>query len=218
MADLQTIGGVDNEKAVRKYTVARVFIAPEATELPTSITEADPPVLSALPAGWVSLGMVTKDGGFAFSNSTDTSTVDALGYSQPVRRDITSEEDSVQFTCLEDRRIVREVVHRVDLSAVSPDAITGEVFYAKPLQSVVRYYRMLIIGVDGTGPSEFFEGTLYPRAMLSESGDRAYSNDDAAGFPITLMATPDLEAGFASATFLGGTGQKDSNAARGYSA
>ena len=217
MADLYSLGTPDNSGLVHKYKLARAFIAPETAALPTAITSGATPTLSALLSGYVSLGMVTKDGGFEFSTDTSTSTVEALGYDQPVRYDIDSEEESVAFTMLEDKRVVREIIDRVDLSAVVPDATTGEVSYAKPLAGRVRYYRFLLIGVDGAGAREFFDATLYPRAMLSEGSKGTFSND-ARGFAATLKATPDSVAGFASKVFLAGSGQKANNVAAGYAA
>ncbi len=162
----------------------------------------------ALPAGYVDLGYVSKDDGYSFGNETEMNEVTSHGVSDPTRRDIISTTSTVGFTAQETKRRVLELMHNVDLSAVVPDPATGEVAFNKPLAPATRYYRSLFLGRDGIGLSAIYMAVIYPRAMISETGEQSASDESEFGYPLTLTATPDSSVGYSVRMIWGGPGWK----------
>lgn len=173
----------------------------------TTTTEGTPIELAALPSGYTDIGLVTKDAGYSFGNQWEMSQTTSHGFSDPTRRDILSNTSTVGFTAQETKRRVLEMFHNVNLSSVAPtNATAGEVEFDKPLQQLTTYYRALFIARDGVGPQTIYMGVLYPRAMVSETGEQTGSEDSELGYPMTLTATPDFTAGTACRYLFGGPG------------
>ncbi|GEL19361.1 phage tail tube protein [Pseudonocardia asaccharolytica] len=212
---LEDIQQKQNE-LIRKWVAASMFVAPETAAVPTTLTTytAGPPEtieLAALPVGppaYVDLGLVTKDDGYSWGNEWDVSETTSHGYADPTRRDILTNTSTVGFTAQETKKTVLEMFHNVDLSAVTPDTDSGEVTFAKPLQQATRYYRAFFIGRDGVGPQTIYMGALYPRAMVSETGEQTGSEESEYAYPMTLTATPDQALGTSVRFFFGGPGWK----------
>jgi hypothetical protein len=209
---------------VRKITTAALMVAPMEAALPTTLTTytaGPPPVidLAPLPVGpptYQDAGMVEKDGGFSFGNEWDMSETMALGFSDPVRRDILRNTTTLGFTALETKKLTQAMFYNVDLSGVAPATNTGEVAFNKPLSPASRYYRAYLIGQDGVGAQTIWMAVMFPRAMISETGEQTGNEETEYGYPMTLTATPDTDAGYAVRYMFGGPGWQSQLTAMGY--
>ncbi|MBA2696853.1 MAG: hypothetical protein H0U62_13680 [Actinobacteria bacterium] len=163
--------------------------------------------LAALPtgAGYVDLGLVTKDDGYSFGNEWETSEVTSHGIADPTRRDVLSATSTVGLTAQETKRQTLEMFHAVDLSGVVATA-SGEFAFSQPLAPVTRYYRTFLLARDGIGDSAVYMGMLYPRSMVSETGEQAGSEESEFAYPLTLTATPDSTVGYSVRFLFGGPG------------
>ena len=102
---------------VRKGLNAVAFLAPTTVELPDALTDAGGQ-LKELPAGWLPVGLLTKDG-MAFSADASVEEVEALGYVESVRTDLVKAPKTVKFSVLEPyRKHLQQLVYGVDLSQV----------------------------------------------------------------------------------------------------
>ena len=200
--DLQT----KKTELIRKMTSASLFIAASTVTLPTTLTTGASADLTALPSGYVDVGLVTKDDGYAIGRETETAETTSHGFVDPTRRDILSVANTIGFTAQETSMKTLEMYRQVDLSASTGTAVTGEVAFSEPLAPVTRYYRAYLIGRDGIGTGAIYIATLYPRAMISEFGEQTWNDENEITYPFTLTATPDTTAGYAVRHLYGGPG------------
>ena len=163
--------------------------------------------LTPLPTGggYVDLGLVTKDDGYSFGNEWETSEVTSHGIADPTRRDVLSSTSTIGLTAQETKRLTLEMFHAVDLSGVVP-AASGEIAFSKPLAPVTRYYRTFLLARDGIGDSAVYMGMIYPRSMVSETGEQTGSEESELAYPLTLTATPDSTVGYSVRFLFGGPG------------
>lgn len=203
---MPTIGDIKQEAnhsvLVRKVLQAVGFIAPYSADPVDSLIGSDGQ-LKEIPADYKSVGMVTKDDGFTFSFDTDSEDVEALGYSSPVRTDITGQTKTVNLKALETKRTTLELAYGIDLSAVEPSA-DGEVMFDLPELVGQRFYRLLIIGADGDADDAWFLGKFYPRLSITEVGDMQWVSSDALSYDITGTAYTDTALGTPQREFIAG--------------
>ncbi|MGK9270496.1 hypothetical protein KXR83_05785 [Williamsia muralis] len=205
MADLDVLAK-DNANNIKKFTRAVIFFAPIDAEVPESLTEAvaGVPVLTTLPDGYESGGLIKKDGGFEFNSDREISDTESLGYSSPTRRDVQSEDVSVAYSLQEFKRIAFEKYLGVDLSTVTPNATTGEVSFARPITPELIEFRALIIARDRSGPRATYFGRFYPKASITEVDSQSFSPEDEYAFPLTMGGQPDPVLGYSEKFFIGG--------------
>lgn len=204
---------------IRKALAGSLFIADDDATLPTSLTTGADADLAALPTGYTDLGWISKSDGISWSREINVSNVDSWGSFDPTRRDINSNVSSLQFTAQETKLKVLELYHGVDLSGVTPTAVTGEVAFNEATRPATRYYRAFGIFVDGTGDDAIYVGRLLPRVMVSEPGDQVWTDgDDPVAYQMTLSATVDSTAGYSIRHFFGGPGWRSLLTAMGFPA
>lgn len=205
-----TLEDIDKKQAelIRKVQAAAVFLGTPAATVPTTFTGTEQSTLTALPVEYTPVGLVTKDDAYAWSRSVDMAETTSHGVVTPTRRDITSNVSSLAFTAQETSKAVLQAYHNLDLSAVTPDATTGEVAFSDPVSAQTRYPRLIAIGRDGLGANAIYIIRVMPRAILSEPGDQTWSDADALGYPMTFTATPDSTLGYAIRYHFGGPGWK----------
>lgn len=200
-AELKT--QADSPTQVRKVLEAVAFLAPEDAAEITSLTDATGKLV-ALPAQYVPVGIVTRDG-YTFGGDTTTEPVDALGYAQPIREDITGYTRTVSFTAYEVfRKAVLELAYAMDLSAVT-QALSGEVTFNRPALPAQRFYRLIVIGKDGSGDTEIYRAKFFPRVSLTSVPEEAW-NTSALSFQITLSTYVDDALGTGEREFIAGPG------------
>lgn len=194
----------DSPTQVRKVLEAVAFLAPEATAAITSLTTADG-VLSAIPNGYIPVGLVTRDG-YTFGGDTETEAVDALGYAQPVREDIVGYTRTVTFTAYEVfRKDILALAYGMDLSAVSQALASGEITFDRPAIPEQKFYRLVVIGKDGSGDNEIYRAKFFPRVSLTSIPEEAW-NSEALRFEITLSTYVDDVLGTGEREFIAGPG------------
>ena len=168
----------DNRNLVRKTRAAIMFLAPTSATMPAALMTAAA-TLTALSADWWPVGLVTPDG-YTFASDTSKEDVEALGYIEPVRSDITKVAKSIEVTAYESlKRNMQQLIYGVDLSQVKQSATTGEVkFDEAPLPSQEEF-RALIISKDGPASDQWIVGRGYPLVKLSELPEEVWNSSDA---------------------------------------
>jgi hypothetical protein len=203
---------------IRKIQAASVFFAPIATAIPTTFTAGTGADLTALPAGWEDIGLVTKDDAYTWGRDVGMSETTSHGYVDPTRRDITSNVSSLAFTAQETKLQTLSIYHNLDLSSVVPTPVTGEVTFNDPLTPGTRYHRVIAVGQDGAGTGTIYVIRVVPRAILSEPGEQTWSDENELVYPMTLTATPDTTLGYSIRYVFGGPGWKSQLVSMGFSA
>ncbi|MGC9544025.1 phage tail protein [Streptomyces sp. UG1] len=192
-------------RLIRKALEGSTFIAPTTSSAITALTGADKALL-ALPAGYNDLGWMSDDGP-QFSAEIDTSEVTSWGAVEPTRRDIVSDVTTLQVSVQETNKETIGLYTGVDMTAVVPDATSGEVAVTKPDRPPLRFYRVLTIGVDLDDAGEIYIARFLPRASVTDKGDQAFTNSDTpVGWPVTLTAYLDSTLGYSERFYFGGPG------------
>jgi hypothetical protein len=205
----------DAPTLIRKISQAAAFFAPLETAMPAKLTGGTG-LLEAIPAGWVSLGIVTPEG-YTFGSETTSNEVEAYGYSSPVRTDIEKVVKSIKVTPLEfGKRQVLEMLFGMDLSSIKQDKITGSIVFDEPSIPMSKEYRLLVIGVDGIADNEWIIGLGFPRVKITEMPETVFSPTDAYKFSISFTASTDTGVGTACRHYIEGTGPKAAKATLGF--
>lgn len=201
-AEIKT--AADSPTQVRKVLEAVAFIAPESAAAIASLTGAGG-VLNAIPVDYWPVGLVTRDG-YTFGGDTETESVDALGYAQPVREDIVGFTRTVTFTAYEVyRKQILSLAYGLDLDAVEQALSSGEITFDRPSLPEQRFYRLLVIGKDGSGATEIYRGKFFPRVSLTSVPEEAWATE-AQRFEITLSTYVDDVLGTGEREFIAGPG------------
>lgn len=158
-----------------------------------------------IPAGYMPVGMITKDDGASWSRDQESSDVTSYGYAEPVRRDIVSDITGLSFTMQESKKLSMEMFHGLDLSAITTDA-DGNFFFDKASRPAQRKYRVLALGKDGDGPDAIYVARWLPNAQVTENGEQAWSEGDEVKYPATLTAYTDSQFGTSFREIWGGPG------------
>lgn len=158
-----------------------------------------------VPAGYVSVGLITKDDGAAWTRDQSSEDVNSFGYAEPSRRDITSDVTGLAFTMQESKKLAMEMFHGLDLSAIATDA-DGNFFFDKASRPVQRKYRILALGKDGDGPDAIYQARWLPNAQITENGEQAWSEGEEIKYPATLTAYTDQKFGTSFREIWGGPG------------
>jgi len=196
--------GADSPTLVRRILEAVAFMAPGDTAFPASITGVGG-ALTALPAQWWPVGLVTKDG-YTFGSDVTKEEVEALGYSSAIRSDITKAPKMISFTALEsDRRPLAELMYGMDLSAVVPD-INGAISFDEPDLPSGEEFRFLVIGRDGTAAAPYYRGRGYGRVKISKVPEEVWGASDPRQYPIELDVLVDELLGTPVRHYIGGNG------------
>lgn len=199
--DLLTIKNA-NSGNIRKILDAVVCVAPMSATVPTTFTAGG--VLQSLPPEYRSIGWVTKDDGYSWTRDTNMEEVTSHGSVEPTRRDITQDVTGLEMTAQEMSRLTLELSQNVDLSASTVTG--GELSYTRAVAPSTQYWRLIAIGMDGSGSDAFYVINILPRAMISEYDESVWSDEDAMTFPLTWSATVDDDLGYSFRQVLAGPG------------
>lgn len=196
---------------IRKILEMAIFVKPVATG-DTAITKVWTGNTGQLviPAGYLPVGMTTKDDGVTWTRDQESSDVTSYGYAEPVRRDIVSDVSGLAFTMQESKKTTMELFHGLDLSTVTTDtALNGGSFYFdKASRPAQRRYRVLALGKDGDGPDAIYLARWLPNAQITENGEQSWSEGDEIKYPATFTAYTDSTFGTSLREIWGGPGLK----------
>lgn len=206
MADVsfETAAARDNGN-IRKALKGLVAVAPYETSTPVATLVGTVAGQLNMPAGFESLGWLSSDGA---TESGDISTTDITGWGSaaPLRTDVTEATATLGVSMLESKRLAREVYDSIDLSAVSVSA-AGEAKYEIQAQPDVKFWRALVISVDGVGANRRYWATAYHKVSVTGREDFVNANgDDPAARGVTLTAVPDDVTGTLATKFEFGPG------------
>lgn len=158
-----------------------------------------------LPATYESVGWMTEDG-TTKSASRELSQIRGWGGTSFLRQDIKSQNQTIQFAMIEDRKVSRELYDGVNLDAAEVSA-AGELKYEVIDRPPMQYWRAVEIVEDGEGTSVIYLATAYHKVSVGETGDLVQSNgDDPTTRQVTLAAVPDDVTGTLATNFIFGPG------------
>lgn len=199
----ETAANRDNGN-IRKGLKGLVLVAPYETSSPiTTLVGAGGQL--TVPTGFESVGWISSDGATEAGDIT-TSDIPGWGSAAPLRIDVTEASATLQVSLLETKRLTRELYDSVDLSAAEV-SVDGEVKYDIQAQPDVKYWRALVISVDGVGPTRRYWGTAYHKTNVTDRDEFVNANgDDAAARGVTLSASPDDVLGVLATKFEFGPG------------
>lgn len=197
------LGDPDEMTAAGSFTGGTTPAVAVTTTTPGTAIE-----LAALPDGYVDLGYISKDDGATWARDTSLSEVTAIGATEAVRSDITSDVSTLAITALETKMKTLELYDNVDLSTLTPTAGTGEVAYNRATRPRTKFGRLYVISMDDSddaGP--IYMARLCPRAQVTEVGEQTWTDgDDPITYPLTFSAKKDATAGYAMRCLFGGPG------------
>jgi hypothetical protein len=198
-----------NPSNIRKILEMAIFVKPwdDADTPITKVWGGDTAGLT-IPAGYLPVGVTSKDDGATWSRNQETSDVTSHGYAEPTRRDIVSDVTGLAFTMQESKKTTMELFHGLDLSSVVTDsALNGGSFYFdKASRPAQRKYRVLALGKDGDGPDAIYVARWLPNAQITENGEQAWSEGDEVKYPATFTAYTDETVGTSFREIWGGPG------------
>lgn len=190
---------------VRKGLNAIAFLAPMTAQVPTAITDAGG-ALKEISAEFIPLGLITTDG-MNHSADPNSETVEALGYAEAVRTDLTKAPKTVKFTVLEPfRKGTQALVYGIDLSKVKADKTTGEITFNEAAIPALAEYRLLTIMADGPADDEWIIGRCYPRVKLNTIPEEKWAASDAIQFDLEFATFMDETVGTSCCHYIGGSG------------
>lgn len=201
-ASFDTVAGRDSSLIRKALGGAMLLGAWPAAPVISTLTATGGQI--AVPAEFESVGWISEDG-LSWSSDQETSEVTGWGAGTVLRRDITSETETVQFVALESKRLTKELETAQDLSAATMSA-AGEVVITKSIRPPTKYWRALALAVDGDGDGRFYMAKMFAKAS-AQKGDQTWSGgDDPLAYDSTLTAYVDDAAGFAVREWIFGPG------------
>lgn len=218
-----------NPDLIRKALGGMFAIAPITADPITTLTTytaavTGPPAvpekidLTPLPEGYADLGYLTEDG-VGFENETSQSDVSAWQSTTPVRSDMISDTDSITVVAQETKLLTLGLYTGAIIAPGSRAAQTGEVSIAKPERPSARFYRGIVIAVDGSGDDETFIARFYPRLKVTGKNAQNFGKgDDPIQWGVTFSAFFDKDLGYSAKFLFGGTGWKSRLEAMGFTA
>lgn len=158
-----------------------------------------------VPTGYESVGWIGEDG-LTWAKDTSTSDLRGWGSASFLRRDIQSQDRTAQFVALETKRLTKELIEGMDLSAAQVSA-GGELKISIPDRPNTQYWRLLAIGQDGSGTDLFYTARVYHKVSVTNVDDEVWSDgDDPLSYNVTLSAYPDDTLGTLGDDYLFGPG------------
>lgn len=167
---------VTNVSAGKPKIGGAIFTAPLGTTLPTT---AD----GSLAAAFTCMGFVSEDG-VTNGNGVNTNSVKSWG-GDTVLTLQESRDDTFAFTLIESLNVdVLKAFHGA--GNVSGSLATGITVTANAHDLGDHIYV-----IDMIMRNNAMKRIVIPNAMISETGDVVYKDNDVVGYPITLSAQPD---------------------------
>lgn len=166
-----------NVTAGKPKLAGAIYRAPLGTALPTDAT-------TALNAAFVSLGYIGEDG-VKNSNNPNSTKIKAWG-GDTVLTIQTDKEDSFTFTLLETLNI--DVLKAI----YGDDNVTGTLETGLTIKANNKPQEICswVIEMVANGHAKRL---VIPSATITEIGEISYTDDEAAGYAVTITAVPDAD-------------------------
>ena len=163
-----------NAENVLVAVTGAVYVGSTALALPTNSTTA-PNV------GFLELGYLSEDG-FTEATDVDSDEIVAWQNGTVVRRTITSQAKTFEFTLIETRQAVLEFVR-------PGSTVTGSTgAYSMEVNAISAQRKCLIFDIlDG----DVHVRKVVPNCEITDFGDVQYANGEPIGYPVTVTAYPD---------------------------
>lgn len=211
-----------NASHIRKGKKVGVFCADMETAIPAAFTtggETSTPITLVELTGWEPIGLLRKDDGVSMGRERETSTVEAIGFNDPVREDVTTDRFSASIVALETRKTTIEKYLNVDLSAIVPDTDSGEIRFPQPTDLALIRNRWLFIAQDGAGTDTVWWWRVFTAGTVSETDDQNLAaSDEPWMWPMTIQSQTDATLGYGVLHGWGGPGFKSRLATMGFTA
>lgn len=202
-----------------------LFKAPMTAPIPDAITGMSTdttPVVELLELdeadGWADMGLIGSDDAPTWSREMDTEDLNAIGFRDAVRTEITSDVANLSATLLERNRHVIETYDNIDLSGITPNASTGEIKWVRPSDAPLIKSRYAAYGQDGSGADRVWMVKILTAGVIDSVDDQAWGGDGFLTWPVTLKGLVDTDAGTSMITYMGGPGIKAQLVAMGFPA
>lgn len=184
-----------------------IFGMPMTVDPIEYITDGADSHLAELPDGAFDFGLLLKDDSITLTRDMEKSDINAIGYTNPVKSDITSDISGIQFTGLETNRYNIENNLGVDLSTVAAHAESGEIAFDQPAIGDIRQLRYLLIAQFNQGLDTIWLGRQLYAGEVAEIGEQTLSDAEGAlTWPTTVNAMVDTDHGVAVRHHFGGPG------------
>lgn len=209
---------------IRKAMDGSVFLAPIGSAPIAALTSVTPAAgsvpevisLAPLPEGYDDLGWLTNDGA-QFSRDVSNSEVTSWGSVTPTRTDVTADTTTLTVTAQETKLLSIGLATGAELSAITPNATSGEVSIAKPTRPTPRHYRALVLAVDNGDGGEIYMARFLPRAKVTGYSEQNFGGgDDPITWGVTLTGEEDAALGYSERWIFGGPGWKHELAKMGF--
>lgn len=192
---------------ILKPNEAHVFGMPMSVPPIESITTGAGSTLGELPEGAWDFGLLLKDDAITLTREMERADINAIGYSNPVRSDFTSDISGMTFTGLETNRHNIENNLGVDLSQMEADPETGEIAFDQPAVATIRRQRYLMLSKANAGVDTIYIGRLFYAGEVAEMGEQTITDGEGSlTYPTTVNAMVDTEHGVSVRHFFGGPG------------
>jgi hypothetical protein len=204
LADLRTA----QEELVRKTLDGAVFrkSVGDGTDHISAATLFGPDgSLMELSTGWEDQGLLSTDG-ISFSREVSTSNTNALGRVTPVRSDVQSDTDTLNFVAIETNR---QTIELGTGAVLAPGArgTNGALEIKKPSRPKARTYRFLSVAQDENEYGEIYVCRYLPRGKITGYGDQVFTNgDEPIGWSATVTGENDSAWGSPGSYIFGGPG------------
>lgn len=194
-----------DDRNIRKILEMAIFVRPYEEDFApfNAIWGADGLII---PDGFVGVGKTTKSDGATWTRAQDTTDVESHGYSEPSRRDITSDVSGLTFTMQESKRTSMELYHDQDLSGVTVRPAGAGFYFDKPARPTARRWTVLGLGKDGDGPDAVYVARVLPRAQVTEMSDQSWTEENELQYPATMTGYTDTGWGTSIREIWGGPG------------
>lgn len=190
-----------------KPLAAHVFGAPPTAAVPAAMTTGADAELDELPAAWFDHGLLDRDDAITLGREIERADINAIGYRDPVRSDVVSDVFGCTFRGLETNRHNIENYLQVDLSAITPTAVTGEVNFIQPTAGRSLRRRLFMLSEDGAGADKIYVARLFALAEVTETPEQTVTTQEGAlTWPCTFNSRVDTTLGYSVRHFFGGPG------------
>lgn len=194
-------------KLILKPNEAHVFGMPMTVPPIQQITEGIEGKLAELPDGAFDFGLLNKEDAITLTREVEKSDINAIGYSNPVKSDFTSDVSGINFTGLETNRYNIENNLGQDLSAMVADPDSGEIAFDQATIAQIRQLRYLLISKANSGVDTIYVARLFLCGEVAEMGEQTITDGEGAlTWPTVVNGMVDTEYGVSIRHYFGGPG------------